>query len=76
VPSRLTAKTGWYVGDNFGLPGAACCIDPEGEGNLGTPQIYANGTNYNSVLALFRRVMAGGLEPGHNGDIWSGVIRR
>jgi hypothetical protein len=76
VPSQLLAKTGWYVGENFGLPGGACCIDPQGQTNLGTPRIYANGSNYNSVVSLFRRVMAGGMEPGHNGDIWSGKIRR
>jgi hypothetical protein len=76
VPSRLPAKPGWYAGENFGLPGGACCIDPQGQTNMGTPQIYARGSNYDSVVALFRRVMAGGLEPGYNGDIWSGTIRR
>lgn len=76
IPSDLKAQTGWYVGENFGLPGAACCIDPQGVNNNGHPQIYANGASFRSVVELFRKVMAGGLIPGYGGDVWSGTVYR
>jgi len=74
-PLRLRAKAGWYAGDNFGFPGAICCIDPKGEQNRG-PRFYATGGDFASVVDLFKRVMAGGLMPGHNGNVWDRKVYR
>ncbi len=76
VPADIQAATGWYVGANFGLPGAACCIDPKGERNQGVPQIYANGDDFASVVTLFLSVMEGRMTPGDENDRWSGTVRR
>ena len=76
IPDPLTARIGWYAGPNFGLPGALCCVDPNGEIHEGKPQLYAGGENFTNVVALFRRVMAGELMPGCRGNIWSSKIYR
>jgi hypothetical protein len=73
VPEKLLAKPGWYVGDNYGFPGAACDIDPAGRHNAGEPMIYANGSNFDSVVGLFKKVMTGELEPG---DDQGTIVRR
>lgn len=64
IPSTpLKAKPGWYVGENYDLPGACCSVDPRGEWSDGKPTIYAVGDVYTHVTTLFKRVMAGELEP-------------
>lgn len=75
APPHLKAKAGWYSGYNFGFPDANCCVDPRGETSQGSA-IYAIGGNFSSVISLFKRVMTGELQPGHNGDKWSKAIRR
>jgi hypothetical protein len=59
APGRLKATPGQYNGKDFGLPGARCVIDPDDE----LSPFHAEGTNYGNVVALFKRVMAGGLTP-------------
>lgn len=78
IPAKYVATPGWYVGDNFGCPGAACMFDPLGKfyGDVVKPSFYANGDNYNSVISLYRKVLAGGLTPGYNGDPTDGSIYR
>jgi hypothetical protein len=76
IPDPLTAHIGWYAGANFGLPGALCCVDPDGVIHEGKPQLYAGGENFTNVITLFRRVMAGEVTPGCRGNIWSSKVYR
>lgn len=75
IPDETLAKPGWYVGENFGLPGSACMFDPEGRFGGDGPRFYANGDSYDNVIQLYRRVMLGELEPGHDGNPVDGTIR-
>lgn len=75
LPEPLQAKQGWYVGDNFGFPGACCSV--LAPSRLPTePPIYANGMDLEKVTSLFRRVMTGELEPGYGDDPFSGKVYR
>ena len=64
IPTNLPAKPGWYVGANHSYPSATVMVDLDGRLTRAKPCIYANGDQYDEVIAFYKLVMTGGIEPG------------
>lgn len=67
LPDPLTPKPGWYFKDTpegrVGSRTVGIVVDPKGVSYHGVPTIVANGRQLDAIIAFFKEVMTGTIEP-------------